>query len=173
MRSGPATRTAFVRGFLLCLVTAWWRNDCFSPTALQRSAALAKAGCRFVIVRSRTCNRRGVQRSCPAPCFLLKRTRSKERDGGGRPQRPGNQSRSRAFSGMSSGDSPSRVAGCRWLCRNHSVRLRNSHVSLNPLSPTLLRLATQKSCEVVQKLWRMRLPCGRPRKTKNLILCRR
>jgi len=68
MRSGPATQTAFVRGFLLCLVTAWWRNDCFSPTALQRSAALAKAGCRFVIVRSRTCNRCGVQRSCPAPC---------------------------------------------------------------------------------------------------------
>lgn len=68
MRSGPATQTAFVRGFLLCLVTAWWRNDCFSPTALQRSAAFAKAGCRFVIVRSRTCNRCGGQRSCPAPC---------------------------------------------------------------------------------------------------------
>ena len=67
MRSGPATQTAFVRGFLLCLVTAWWRNDCFSPTALQRSAAFAKAGCRFVIVRSRTCNRCGVQRPCPAP----------------------------------------------------------------------------------------------------------
>src|SRR5260370_9566204 len=67
MRSGPATQTAFVRGFLLCLVTAWWRNDCFSPTALQRSAAFAKAGCLFVIVRSRTGNRCGVQRSCPAP----------------------------------------------------------------------------------------------------------
>jgi hypothetical protein len=90
MRSGPATQTAFVRGFLLCLVTAWWRNDCFSPTALQRSAAFARAGCRFVIVRSRTCNRCGGQRSCPAP---------KSRMGGGRPQRPGNQSRSRAFSG--------------------------------------------------------------------------
>jgi len=46
-------------------------------------------------------------------------------------------------------------------------KLRNSHVSLNPLSVRLFRLATQKGCNVVQKLWRMRLPCGRARKTKN------
>jgi hypothetical protein len=45
--------------------------------------------------------------------------------------------------------------------------LRKLHVSLNPLSSRLLRLAIQKSCVVVQKLWTMRLPCGRPRKTKN------
>jgi hypothetical protein len=46
-------------------------------------------------------------------------------------------------------------------------KLRNYHVSLNPLSASLSRLATQKSFAVVQKLWRMRLPCGRPWKTKN------
>src|ERR1017187_2041684 len=46
-------------------------------------------------------------------------------------------------------------------------KLRNSHVSLNPLSVRLFRLATQKGCGVVQKLWRMRIPCGRARKTKN------
>ncbi len=46
-------------------------------------------------------------------------------------------------------------------------KLRNSHVSVNPLSAELLRPATQKSCALVQKLWTMRLPCGRPRKTKN------
>jgi hypothetical protein len=34
----------------------------------------------------------------------------------------------------------------------------------------LLRPATQKTCAVVQNLWRMRLPCGRLRKTKNEYL---
>lgn len=66
-RSRPATRTAFVRGFLLQLVTAWRRNDRFSPTALPRSAAFAKASRRLVIVRSPTCNCCGGQRSFPAP----------------------------------------------------------------------------------------------------------
>ena len=46
-------------------------------------------------------------------------------------------------------------------------KLRNSHVSLNPLLSRLLRPAIQKTSAVVQKLWTMRLPCGRPRKTKN------
>jgi len=45
-------------------------------------------------------------------------------------------------------------------------KLRKSHVSLNPLSPRSLKVATQNSWALVQKLWRMRLPCGRPRKTK-------
>jgi len=49
-------------------------------------------------------------------------------------------------------------------------KLRKLHVSLNPLSASLLRLATQKTSPVVQKLWTLRLPCGRPRKTKNKYL---
>jgi hypothetical protein len=36
-----------------------WRNDRFSPTALERSAAFAKAGCRSVTLRSPICNRQG------------------------------------------------------------------------------------------------------------------
>ncbi len=72
---GQPPETAFVRGFLLCLVTARRRNDRFSPTALQRSAAFAKASCRFVILRSRSCNRCGGQRPCLAP---------RSRGGGGR-----------------------------------------------------------------------------------------
>jgi hypothetical protein len=48
-----------------------------------------------------------------------------------------------------------------------SGRVRNSHVSLNPLSSSLLRPAIQKVRVVVQKLWRMRLLCGRQRKTKK------
>ena len=46
-------------------------------------------------------------------------------------------------------------------------KLRKLHVSLNPLSATLSRLATQKTCPLVKKLWTMCLPCGTPRKTKN------
>ena len=46
-----------------------------------------------------------------------------------------------------------------------SGKLRNSHVSLNPLSSTLLRPAIQKTSTLVQNLWTMCLPCGSPRKT--------
>jgi len=48
-----------------------------------------------------------------------------------------------------------------------SGKLRNSHVSLNPLSARLLRLAIQKTSPLVQNLWTMCLPCGSSRKTKN------
>ena len=43
---------------------------------------------------------------------------------------------------------------------------QETHVSLNPLSASLLRLATEKACALVQKLWTMLLPCGMRRKTK-------
>jgi len=48
-----------------------------------------------------------------------------------------------------------------------SGKLRNSHVSLNPLSATSLRPATEKTSILVQNLWTMCLPCGSPRKSKN------
>jgi len=167
MRSGPATQTAFVRGFLLGLVTAWWRNDCFSRPALQKSAAFAEADCRFVIVRSRTCNRCGGQRVLS--CSLLPAQKNKEqRAGWGRKAATPGQpvALARVFRYVLRRFT---LESRRWpLALPQSFgELRNSHVSLNQLSPTLLRLATQKSCVVVQKLWRMRLPCGRPRKTKN------
>jgi hypothetical protein len=87
--------------------------------------------------------------------------------GGRRPQCPGNQSRLRAFSGMSPGDSPSRITRLPLALPQSFGKLRKLHVSLNPLSVTLLCLATQKTQPLVQKLWTLRLPCGRPRKTKN------
>jgi len=80
--------TAFVRGFLPCLVTAWWRNDRFSPTALplplsrakeRRVPHLPKRSRRFVILRSPTRDCCGGQRSFPAPCFK----EARERGGGG------------------------------------------------------------------------------------------
>lgn len=85
---------------------------------------------------------------------------------GRRPQRPGNQSRSRAFSGfppaIHSRESPLPLA-----LPQSSGQLRNSHVSMHPLSARSSRSATQKPRTVVKKLWRMRLPCGSQRKTKN------
>jgi hypothetical protein len=153
--------TAFVRGFLLCLITAWRRNDRFSPTALERSAAFAKASCQFVISRSRINNRRGGQRPCPAAC-------SKEQSqdgGGGRNARATRRACARFW-----------IVPRQFTLENHRLplalpqsfgKLRKLHVSLNPLSASLSRPATQKLCPLVQKLWTMRLPCGRPRKTKN------
>jgi len=72
-----------------------------------------------------------------------------------------------------------RVSGCfprRSALENHrlplalpqsSGKVRNSHVSLNPLLSSLLRPARQKARPFVQKLWTLRLPCGRTRKTKK------
>ena len=95
---GPAShRTAFVRGFLLCLITAWRRNDRFSPTALERSAAFAKASCRFMISRSKDLaitNQQPPRWPAALPCCLLQRAVA---GWGRRPQRPGNPSRLRAF----------------------------------------------------------------------------
>ena len=141
--------------------TAWRRNDRFSPTALERSAAFAKASCRFVTLRLRICNRRGGQRP-----YLLPAPKS-ERRMGEEAATPGQ---------------PVALARVFWIVprqftlENHRLplalpqsfgKLRKLHVSLNPLSATLSRLATQKPCPLVKKLWTLCLPCGRPRKTKN------
>lgn len=46
--------------------------------------------------------------------------------------------------------------------------LRDPTFSMNPLSPRMLRAATAISSPLVQKLWRMCLPCGRLRKCEHL-----
>ncbi len=146
--AGPATPTAFVRGFLRCLITAWRRNDRFGPTALTlsqaTSAAFAKASCPFLISRSKISrSRTGKPAVASGPsCSLLRRATNRW---GRRPQCPGNQSHLRAFSGMSPGDSPSRITRLPLALPQSFGKLRKLHVSLNPLSVTLLRLATQKS----------------------------
>src|SRR5260370_15792998 len=86
---------------------------------------------------------------------------------GRRPQCPGNQSHLRAFSGMSPGDSPSRITRLPLALPQSFGKLRKLHVSLNPLSVTFFRLATQKTSALVQKLWTFRLPCSRPSTTKH------
>jgi hypothetical protein len=43
--------------------------------------------------------------------------------------------------------------------------LRIATYSLNPLWARMLRVATEKHFALVQKLWTMKLPCGKLRKT--------
>jgi hypothetical protein len=83
--------------------------------ARQRSgsAAFAKASPQIMIRRSRSCGHRGGQRPNPAP-----------RAGWGRrPQRPGNQYTLTRISGMSPGNSPSRIAGLPLALPQSSGRL--------------------------------------------------
>ena len=96
----PATRPH--RSWIpACLVTAWRRNDRFSPAT---PAALSNEEAQpwpKRVAHSSSCDDKGATAAAASgPCFLLdaqlrrsKRTTSKR----GRPQRPGNQSRSRAF----------------------------------------------------------------------------
>jgi hypothetical protein len=156
MRSGPATRTAFLRGFLLCL----------SPHGggMIASARPHSSECRicqselpirhFAITNLRPLRWPAV---LPAP-------RSKVGEEAATPGQP--VALARVFWNVPR----------QFTLENRRLplalpqsfgKLRNSHVSLNPLSARLFGLATQKSSAVVQNLWRMRLPCGRLRKTKN------
>jgi hypothetical protein len=161
--------TAFVRGFLFCLVTARWRNDRFSLTALAQSAECRRCLSQLPIRHLATTNLQPLRRPAalgPAPCFLLQRARSKEQAGeeAAMPGQP--VALARVFWSVPR----------RFTLENRRLplalpqsfgKLRKLHVSLDPLSARLLRLATQKSRALVQKLWTMRLPCGSPRKTKN------
>jgi hypothetical protein len=84
-----------------------------------------------------------------------------------RPQRPGNQfALSRVIwmfpPAIRSRESPAAAGSAAII-----GRVRNSHVSLNPLSVTLSRRAIQKTPLIVQKLWTLRLPCGSRRKSKQ------
>jgi hypothetical protein len=109
-----------------------WRNDRFSPTALERSAAFAKAGCRSVTLRSPICNRQGwpAAPSC-----------SEEQNGGiGRNARA-TSLRSRTFSGFPPGNSPSRITGCCWLCRI----IRQAQELSRFADPTLMQIAAPRN----------------------------
>ena len=86
---------------------------------------------------------------------------------GRRPQRPGDQSAFARVSGMSPGDSPSRIAGCHWLRRNHPASSETLTFSMHTLWDNLTRVATAKRHALVQKLWTKKVPCGRQRKIQN------
>ncbi len=94
-------------------------NDDFSPTALAlrkaASATFAETGDLSAISRSRSAH------PAVAGGPYLVRAPKKHWTSGERPQRPGNQPHLRAFLELSPGNSPSRITGCRQLCRNHSA----------------------------------------------------
>jgi hypothetical protein len=185
MRPGPATQTAFVRGFLLALSPLGGgrlrRNDRFSPTApaLSRTASAAFAKASYC---SRSRNPRSYDQSIlrsidpmiggfrDHELQLLRlpvdHSRSEEQDRGGGRNAWASSSRLRAFPNV-----PRRftLANHRrhWLSPQSFGELRNAHVSMNLLSATMLLPAIQKPASLVQKLWTMCLPCGSPRKSKN------
>ena len=152
MRPGPATRAAFVRGFLLGGMTASARHD-----SARRSAAFAKARCRIrdLAITYLQPPRMASDLSC-----------SEEHDGGGGRNARATSPRLRALSGVPPAihprESPA-AAGSAAIIR----KPRNSHVSLQPLSARSSFVATQKESALVKKLWRMSFPCGRRRKTKS------
>jgi hypothetical protein len=128
----------------------------------RRRAAFAKASRRFAILRSPTCDCCGGQRSFPAP--LLRRAKSEVGEEAATPGQP--VALARVFWSVPR----------QFTLENRRLplalpqsfgKLRNSHVSLHPLSASSSRPATQKLRLVVQKLWTMRLPCGSPWKSKN------
>jgi hypothetical protein len=111
--------------------------------------------CRTVIRRTIALQPCGGQR----PNLL----REREVRGGRNARATGTHSRALP---ISPGDSPSRIASCHRLRRNHlSASLRVLTCSMNPLSASWLRAATKKHFALVQKLWTIGLPCGSLRKT--------
>lgn len=109
----------------------------------------------------RSCDHAPATTAAASGPVLLQRARG----GGGRNARA-TSSRSRA-SGMSPGGSLKNRRSSLAQPRSFS-KLRNAHVfRCAQLSGRFLPLAIEKNPTLVQKLWRMRLPCGRARKTKN------
>jgi hypothetical protein len=113
----------------------------FDPSALPEEAtAFAEADRALpshpAIRRSRSANRNTVPVVTSDPILLIEQKR-----GGGRNARA-TSPRLRAFPDIPRRIHPRENAGCRWLCHKSSGRLKNSHVSLNPLSVRLLRAAT-------------------------------
>ena len=167
MRPGPATQAA---SFVVSCAALSPHGGGMTASARQlrsapedTSATFAEASCRFTISRSQT--RQPLR--WPAALFLLQSASKSNAKVGEEAATPGQPvALARVFWSI-----PRRFTlenrRLPLALPQSSGKLRNSHVSLNPLSGTLLRLATQKTSPLVQKLWTMRLPCGSRRKTKN------
>ena len=126
-KCGSASHRAasFVDSCLPCHRLATALSDGMTASVRQRSRSLerrivtlAKASCPFVISRRQRCNRCGGQRPlflarCPAP------KEQKDNKQEGEAATPGQPVALARVSDQSPGNSPSRIAGCRWLCRNH------------------------------------------------------
>jgi len=111
MRPGPATPVASHVDSCSAFVTAGRRNDRLSPTALQKERHICQG--QLPILRSR--DHKPATAAVASSPLRFKESEWEEA------AMPGQPVRARARFGMSPGDSPSRIAGCRWLCRNHSA----------------------------------------------------
>jgi hypothetical protein len=86
---------------------------------------------------------------------------------------PGQPARARARFRMSPGNSPSRIASLPPASPQSSFnKTESSHVVADSAWGRMPRTATKKHFALVQKLWRMRVPCGRLRKSENQIALR-
>ena len=126
----------------------------------QASTTFAEASRQFVIRRQPTGNRRAT-----ASSFAYS---EKQARGGGRNARATSRACAHVWKFPPVDRLRASPVPC-WLCRNHSANYGNAHVSLNPLSPTLLRFATEKQDSLVHILWTICLPCGTPRKSQMQI----
>ena len=95
-------------------------DDASGPTALASERRICRSRLQIVIRKSQT----AITAVASGPVLL------DERDGGGGRNAQATSTRLRAFSGMSSGNSPSRITGNRWLCRKSSSNLGNLTLSL-------------------------------------------
>src|SRR6202140_1917046 len=83
-----------------------------------------------------------------------------EKQKGRRPPRPGNQSALAGVFWRPPGNSPSRITGCRWLCRNHSQAQELSRLASHTLRQIVAPRNTKniQSCaetvEKVSSLWK-------------------
>jgi|GEM_PF-6523123 hypothetical protein len=78
---------------------------------------------------------------------------SEEQDrGGGRNARATSRTLARFWKFFPFGNFACAYHRCHWLCRS-SGKLRNAHVSLDPLSFSLLRVAIPNRGLIVQNLW--------------------
>jgi hypothetical protein len=129
----------------------------------QRTPRLPKP-----VTRSPSCDGKLATAALASGSFPARASRSEEQaarqvGGGGRNARATSRARARFLERPPA--TCFRLSPAPLALPQSSGELRNSHVSLNPLSARLLRLATQKPRPLVQKLWTTSLPCGSPRKT--------
>lgn len=92
---------------------------------------------------------------------------SQSKNGGGGRNARATSSRSRTFWKSSPPAIRFRESPAAAGLPQSSSKLKNSHVSLHPLSSTSFGAAIQKAASLVKKLWTITLPCGITRKTKD------
>jgi hypothetical protein len=161
----PATSDRMLRGFLLCLLSPLGGGvNRFDPMALALPKEFRVPHQPKPTAAAQSCDR--------APAIVA--------DG----QQPGLFSRT----GFGGGGRNARATSTRFhVCLEDppvihprkspaaagsaaiTRRAQEPHVSLDPLSLTTVRHTTQKGTALVKKLWRMRVLCGRVRKTKELF----